>query len=287
MKNECKRTRKALPDYLCGHVFLTTRIRIDRHLQDCVVCRSEFDALRRTEETRQLLKYIDSPGGVAHRVKEGVFALSKLKKILYRPLWLAGIVLVAAGISYYAMLPRQLDLEIDNIVKTAPAATSPVPTAESKTEAPREKKPAVSAQRPAAQPLSPRAVAPLAVSIMPINETSAIQHLNEVMSGHRELRKMKFSGTERKLTGKLTAQELLTFFDRVGEVAKVRYDRKRFKSFPNAQPIPFVLTLKAAPKTTDKPIPAPHPVQSAETHTPEATAAPAPLVTTPATSVAQ
>jgi hypothetical protein len=287
MKKTCERTRKALPDYLRGHVFLTTRIRIDRHLQNCVVCRSEFDALRRTEETRQLLKYIDSPGGVAHRVKEGVSALSKLRKILYRPLWLAGIVLVAAGISYYAMLPRQLDVEIDNIVKTAPAATSSVPAAESKTEAPMEKKPAVSGQRPATQPVSTRAVAPLAVSIMPINETSAIQQLNGVMSGHRELRKMKFSDTERKVTGKLTAQELLTFFDRIGEVAKVRYDRKRFKSFSTAQPIPFVLTLKAAPQIIEKPIPAPHPVQSAETHTSAVTVAPAPLVTAPATSAAQ
>jgi hypothetical protein len=70
---------------LRGHVFRITRNRIDRHLQTCVVCRSEFEALRRTEETRQILKYVDSPGGVAHRLKEGIFALTKLKKILYGP----------------------------------------------------------------------------------------------------------------------------------------------------------------------------------------------------------
>jgi uncharacterized protein YceH (UPF0502 family) len=89
------------------------------------------------------------------------------------------------------------------------------------------------------------------------------------------------------VSGALTAQELLTFFDRMGEVAKVRYDRKHFRSFPADQKIPFVLTLKAAPKSVEKHQPASHPVQSAETHTPAETAAPAPLVTSPATSAAQ
>jgi hypothetical protein len=85
----------------------------------------------------------------------------------------------------------------------------------------------------------------------------------------------------------LTGQELHTFFDRMGEVAKVRYDRKRFKSFPKAQQIPFVLTLKAAPKTVEEPIQTPHPAQIPETHAPAATAAPLPLATAPATSAAQ
>lgn len=291
MKKECEWTKKALPDYLRGHVFRTTRNRIDKHLQACVVCKSEFEALKSTEETRQLLKYIDSPEGVAHRVKEGVSALTKLKKILYRPLWLAGIALVAAGASYYAMLPRQLDLEIENIVKTAPATTTLVPAAAPNSEAQVVTNPVASAQRPVTQRVSTRAVAPLAVSITPSDETSAIRRINEVMRGHGELRKMKFSDTVRQLSGKLSAQELLTFFDRIREVAKVRYDRKRFTSFPSDQQVPFVLKLKAAPKTVEKPIPAPHPVQSAvqsaETHTPAVTAAPDPLVTAPATSAAQ
>jgi hypothetical protein len=283
MKKECERTRKTLPDYLRGHVFRTTRNRIDRHLQACVVCKSEFEALKSMEETRQILKYIDSPEGVTQRVKEGVSALTKLRKILYRPLWLAGIVLVAVGVSYYAMLPSQLDLEIESIVKTAPA----VPAAEPTIEAPLVSKPAAGVQRPVTQPVSTRVVSPLAVSITSSDETSSIQRINEVMSGHGELRKMKFSDTERQLSGRLTAQELLTFFDRMGEVAKVRYDRKRFKSFPADQQVPFVLTLKATPKTIEKPIPASHRGQSAETHTSAVTAAPAPLVTAPATSAAK
>jgi hypothetical protein len=205
---------------------------------------------------------------------------------MYRPLWLAGIALLAAGIAYYAMQPRQLDLEIESIVKTAPATTNSVPAAGPNREAPVVPRPVVSAQKPVPQPLAPRAAAPapLAVSIMPVDETAALQRVNEVLSGHGELRKMKFSDTERQLSGRLTAQELLTFFERVREVAKVRYDRKRFKSFPADQPIPFVLTLKAAPKTVEKPLSASHAVRSAETHTPAATAAPVPLATAPATS---
>jgi hypothetical protein len=287
MKKECERTRKALPDYLRGHVFRITRNRIDRHLQVCVVCRSEFEALRQMEETRQLLKYINSPGGVAHGMKEGMSALAKLKKILYRPLWIAGITLLAAGVYYYAMLPSQLDLEIDSIVKTAPATTASVPAAEPKRETPVVTAPVASLQKLAAQPVSTRVVAPLAVSLVPFDETSSMQQVNEVMSKHGELRKMKFSDTERQLSGKLTALELLTFFDMMGDVAKVRYDRKRFKSFPADQQIPFVLTLKAAPKTFKKPIPESLPVQSAETHTPAVIVVPAPLATAPATSTAR
>ncbi len=282
MKEECERTRKALPAYLRGHVFRIMRSRIDRHLQSCVVCKSEFEALRRMEETRQLLKYLDAPEGVANRVKQAVSELARLKKILYRPLWLAGMALLVGGISYYAVMPRQLDLEIDSIVKTAPATTAPVATAGPTREAPVATKPAAAVQGSAPQPDS-RAVAPLTVSIVPINDTTAIQRINEVMSGHGELRNMKFSDTERKLSGALTAQELLTFFGRMGEVARLRYDRKRFKSFPADQPVPFVLVLKAAaPTAVEKP--RPHSVRSAETQPPAVTAAPAPLATAPATS---
>jgi hypothetical protein len=290
MNKECERTRNALPDYLLGHVFRTTRSRIDRHLRTCVVCRSEFEALKRMEETRQILKYVDSPDGVAHRVKEGVFALAKLKKVLYRPLWLAVIVLVGIGLYYYAMLPRQLDLEIESIVKTVPAtttSTTSVPAAEPIQEASVVTKQVASVQGPAPRPVSTQAMAPLAVSILLVDETASIQRVNEVMNGHEELRRMKFSDSKRQLSGALTAQELLTFFDRMGEVAKVRYDRQHFKSFPAGQQIPFVLTLKAAPRSVEKPKPASHPAPGAETHIPAETAAPVPLVTTPATSAAQ
>ncbi len=278
MKKKCERTRKALPDFLRGHVFRITRNRIERHLEQCAICKSECDTLRHVEETRQLLQDIDAPEGVGHRVREGVFAITKLKKILYRPLWLVGIALAFAGAYYYAMLPRQLDIEIENIVRTAPVITSSTPSAALKNETN-----AVTAQVKSVQAHMPQsapapAVQPLAVSITPGNETSAIRRINGVMGEHGQLRKMKFSDTEREISGKLTAPELLTFFDRIREVSKVRYDRKRFRSFPVAQQIPFVLTLKAAPKAVETPLSAQEQLKSAETHTPAATKASAPPV---------
>lgn len=300
MKEECERTRKALPDYIHGHVFRITRNRIERHLKQCAVCASEFDTLRRTEETRQFLHEVDRNEGIGHRVRDGIYSLAKLKKMLYRPLWLAGTALVVAAGYYYAVKPRQLDIEIDNIVKTAPVNSFiAVPPAQ-KQETGAATMPSVSAQSQPHQPAPKPAVAPLAVSIAPINPVSAVQRINEIMQGHGQLRKMKFTDTERVLAGTLTAQELLTFFGRIRESATVRYDRALFKSFSPGQQIPFLLTLKAAPKAAEKQLPAPFksaethtpaatkapaqlqaPLKSAETHTPAATEAPAPPVTAP------
>jgi len=120
-------------------------------------------------------------------------------------------------------------------------------------------------------------VEPLAVSITPINETSAVRRINEVMRGHRQFRKQKFKDSEREISGKLTEEELLTFFERIKEVAKVRYNRKRLASFSDAQQVPFVLTLKAAPKTAGTPAPARPQVQNTAPLAPTGTTAPAPL----------
>lgn len=125
MKKECEETRKALPKYLKGLVFRSERGRIERHLSQCVICRSEFDALRRSEETLQILKDINVSGGVVGRVKDGVSALGKIKKLFYRPLWVAGIALAVAAVVYYLVTPRQLEIEIDRIVQSAPAVSAP------------------------------------------------------------------------------------------------------------------------------------------------------------------
>jgi len=257
MKDECAYTGKSLEKYLHGHLFKFQRNRINRHLKSCALCKSGFDALKRTEETRQILKYIDLPEGVAHQVKEGVSALAKLRRILYRPLWLAGIVVVAVALYHYATRPRQIDLELESLVKSAPVSTAAVPAAEPKT-VPGMATTAVTAamttsaavaQAPAAQPVDAPAVEPLAVSITPVNETAAVRRINEAMRGFEQMRKLKFSNTERELSGKLTAKRLLAFFTRIEKAATVHYNHKRLESFPEAQPVPFVLTLKAAPKT--------------------------------------
>jgi hypothetical protein len=124
MKKECEEIKKVLPKYLRGHVFRIKRGRIERHLDQCVICRSEFEALKQTEETLHILRDINASGGVVGRVKDGMFALGKIKKLLYRPLWIAGIALVAAAAIYYLVTPRQLALEIDSIVKTEPTTSA-------------------------------------------------------------------------------------------------------------------------------------------------------------------
>lgn len=281
MKKECQRTRQALPKYLHGHLFKTSQVRIDRHLQQCVICRSEFEALRRSEETRQILKDIDAPEGVVGRLRESVPSLGKLKKLLYRPLWIMGLVLIAAAIYYYAVTPRQLDLEIEKIVKTAPSATAAVTSAVSGT----------TPSTPLAQPASRHAAAapatePLVVTITPENDAAAIQRINEIMRGHGQMRKLKFSDAVNEIEGSLTSKELLTLFSRIDPVAKVSYSRKRFKSFKTAEPIPFVLKLKAAPMP-DKSLSPAQPAQESVGAPADEAAVPAPLATAPSQSAAR
>ncbi len=278
MKKECQRTRQALPKYLHGHLFKTSQVRIERHLQECVICRSEFEALRRTEETRQILKDIDAPEGIVGRVKESVSSLGKLKKLLYRPLWIAGLVLIAAAIYYYVVTPRQLDLEIEKIVKTAPSATATVTSAASGTTP--ATPPVQTASRHAAS--SAPITEPLMVTITPENDAAAVQRINEVMQEHGEMRKLKFSDAVKEIAGSLTAKELLAFFSRIEPAAKVSYSRKRFKSFKTAEPIPFVLKLKAAPVSLEKSLPQ-KPVGAPA----DEAAAPAPLATAPSQSAAR
>ncbi len=260
MKKECEQTRRAFPDYLRGHVFKMTRLRIERHLERCVVCRSEFEALRRTEETRQILKDIDAPEDVVGRVKEGFSSIRRLKTVLYRPLWMAGLVLVAAGVYYYIITPRQLDVEIERIVKSeatlsAPTASGPPVTANAPVKARGSEQPL-----PARAAVTPPAPGRLVVTIRA--ENSAIPRINEIMHGHSQLQQLRFSDSAREVGGSLTASELLTFFDRVSTVAKVSYSRKRLRSFPAAEPVSFVMKLVLVPGRSEEPGSVAQPVQT-------------------------
>lgn len=269
MKKECAHTRKALRKYLHGHLFKPEQMRVERHLRACVVCYSEYQALKRADETRRYLKDITPPEGVVQRVKAGVFGLAKLKKLLYRPLWVAAIIGAVALAYVYVIAPRHRDLEIENLEKSLPAAAPSVSSSSQPTPTTIAVAPAVqpapvqqqAAPQPAPRPaLTAAAIEPLSITITPDDETAAIRRLNEVMRGHGSLRKLKFSDTVREITGSLTAKELLTFFDRIESAGKVSYSRKRFESFPSAQPISFVLKLKSAPP---KPKAAAPPVPSA------------------------
>jgi hypothetical protein len=257
MKKECAQVRKALPNYLRGHLFKLEQLRIERHLRSCVVCYSQYDALKRADETRQYLKDITPPEGVVQRMKEGVFGLAKLKKLIYRPLWIAGIIAAAAIVYYYVITPRKLDVELDRIIKTAPSSTAAVPAPV----------PLTPVARPAAAPpvapahAATRVMEPLLVSVTTEDDKAAIRRINQVMREHGRLRKFKFTDTVRDISGNLTAKELLTFFNRIGSVGKVSYSRKRFESFPSAQPIPFVMKLTVEPKARTEKAPSAQPAQ--------------------------
>ncbi len=128
MKKDCAYTRKSLRKYLRGHLFKYEQVKIARHLNACPVCRSEFQALKKVADTKQLLRDITPPQGLA-RMKEGVTLLAKLRLLVYRPLWLLGIVGFGVLIYLNLIAPGRHDLEIENLEKsvpvTAPAGTEP------------------------------------------------------------------------------------------------------------------------------------------------------------------
>jgi len=252
MKKECENTRKSLGKYLRGHLFRLQKMKIDRHLRSCVVCRSEFEARKRAEETRQFMKDFAPAGGVVQRMTEGFSGLARLRKVFYRPLWLALIALFGVAVYSCVVTPRQFDLELESIVKTTPISTAPVSTAHSPTIAS-----APAATVPAARVLPAAVPAPageplmVTITVAQENEKTALRRINEVMQGHAQLRNKKFSDEAREISGTLTARELLTFFNRIEESGKISYSRKRFESVPGAHPIPFVLKLRLAARAEE------------------------------------
>ena len=265
MKKECTHTRKVLPKYLHGHLFKLEQIRIERHLRSCVVCYSQYETLKRADETRKFLKDITPPEGVVQIVKEGVFGLRRLKKILYRPLWIVGILLIILGAIYYLNKPRQIDIEIDNIIKTAPSHTDhvtyapPMPAVRPATVA-QQGVTRTAASEHSIEPLSDS----LQVTITTDNDKVAIRRINEVMRGHGQLRKYKFTDTVREISGSLTPKELLTFFNRIESVGKISYNRKKFESFPNTQPISFIIRLVFIPRVQKEPEASAEPLKKPE-----------------------
>lgn len=266
MKRDCAYTRKLLRKYLKGHLFKYEQVRIGRHLNACAVCRSEFQALKKIADTRQLLKEITPPEGLGRRMKDGVSGLAKLKLLLYRPLWLA--VMIAAGTALYfnVIVPLERDIEIENIEKSLPPpgtlASNGTITPDAGSSAPgtaraKQARKTIPA-RPEAKPDKKAAApAPLVITILPEDDTTAVERINEVMQEHGRFGKKKFSKTSRKISGSLTAEELDSFFNTIRHSAKVSYSRKRFKSFPAALPIPVILRMKPAPKRASEPPPSP------------------------------
>jgi hypothetical protein len=254
MKTECEQTRKSFRKYLQGHLFKPEQLKIDRHLKKCAHCSSELQTLKRVAETQKYLKDITPPEGMVQKVKAGVSGLSRLRKLVYRPLWVLAMAAAGAAVYVYVLPSLLHDRDFDSIEAPAPPAvvqpaTTPPAAPQAPTQAarPEPSKPQQSA------PPSP-AVNPLTVTISAENERAAMNRINSVMQGHALLRTMQFSDTVKEISGSLTAKELLTFFNRIESVGKVSYSSSRLESFPTAQPVPFVIRLKAAPATVEKPV---------------------------------
>ena len=254
MNKECEHTRRSLRKYLHGHLFMPEQMKIERHLKKCVVCSSEFQALKRAGETRRYMKDITPPEGMVQRVKAGVSGLSRLKKILYRPLWVAGIIAVAALVYFYAQTPHRYDSELEGTGVLPDTTTHPLPApappsrpaAKATAKAPVEPEKTVPAPSPG--------IEPLVITISVDDEQAATRRINEVMRGHATLRSMRFSDTVKEISGSLTAKELLTFFNRIENAGKVNYSRTRLASFPAAAPVPFVMRLKTEQRPAEPPI---------------------------------
>jgi hypothetical protein len=229
------------------------------------MCYTEYQALKQAAETKQYLKDITPPEGIVQRVQASVSGLSRLKKILYRPLWLAGIIAVIVLVYVYVIAPPRRDLEIESLEKagsagSAPSSTVPAAPAQAVLPAP-VTAPAMTARPPASQPSqAARVLEPLPVTITVANEKAAILRINEVMRELGGLQKMRFSDTEREVSGSLTSKELLAFFSRIESAGKIKYSRKRLNAFPSAQPVPFIMNLKVAPQAAEKPSPPAQPV---------------------------
>ncbi len=276
MKKECASVRKLLREYAQGRLFPIQKSRIKRHLKSCLVCSSEYQALEMENETRRILKDINSPDSLLRRLREGLPGLADLKKFSYWPVWLAIVGIVALAV--ISMTSHQRDIEIENLEKSLPpvrmSATAPVATASTATHAslPEQPAPVQPAAAPVSAPAPPASVIePLIITITPEND-QAMQRINEIMQGHGSLRNMRFSEAVKEISGNLTARELLTFFNRLESVGKVSYSRRRFESLPAEQPVPFVLRLKPAPKIVEQPI---KPSTPSGAISPETTAQPA------------
>lgn len=239
LKKDCDYTRKSLRKYLLGHLFTHEQKKIEKHLKKCAFCSTDYQALRRSAETRKLLKDITPPEGVVQRVKAGVSVLSVLKRLLYRPFWIAGFLAAAAAVYLYVIAPLYHDRELESIEAAAPQAAPAEPVV---AEAPVQKPqpaPAPAPQAPAREPLM--------VTITVEDEASAISRINAVMQGHAVLRNRRFSAFEREITGSLTSKELLTLFSRIESAGRIRYQRQVLESSPAAESLPFVLRLITAP----------------------------------------
>ena len=262
-KKECERTRKVLLKYLLGHLFKYQMRRVERHLKVCPVCASELHSLRYAADTKQLLRDITPPEGIAARMDATLSSVGKVRLFLYRPLWVLLAALIAGSLYFFVIVPSRHDPELESIERSLPAAVGSAPA----TSRPAQSPAPVAAPKPTTAPAAKApapvpTVEPLAITITP-DDQSSMRRINDVMKGHAGLRKLRFTDTVREVSGSLTPGELQTLFSRIEQAGRVSYSRKRFSALSATELIPFVMKLKDAPPATAKPEPVAAPPQPA------------------------
>jgi hypothetical protein len=231
-----------LPRYLKGHLFLPQQKRVERHLAECAVCRSQFDALRRINETQELLQYLLPQKGIAGHVKTGVSRLSGVRKLFFRPLWLAAVVIAAVVLHVYVIRPFLHDPDLEKL-----DAGSAIPSAEQVKAGPVTiPMPTPAAPEPKAQAAAAPATDPLVVTITLVkeNEMAGIRMINDAMKEHALLKSMQFSDKVREISGTLTPDELTIFFSRIQGAGKITYKRSRLAA-ARGELLPYIMRLQA------------------------------------------
>jgi hypothetical protein len=246
MKKECAYTQGKLPRYLKGHLFLPQRKRVERHLAACAVCRSRHDALRQTDETLEFLQYLDPNEGIVGRVKK---SLSGIARIFFRPLWLVMIIAGALAVQHYVITPLLHDPDLEKLdagplppplekLDTAPLSVpTPTPAAPPAPE-PKKQSPSVAAA-PKADPLL------VTITVEKESEKTSVRRINEAMKEHPLLTSLRFNDKVREVSGRLTPDELYTFFSRIQDAGKITYKRSRLTSAAKDEQLPFVLKLQS------------------------------------------
>ncbi len=252
MKKECIYTSKRLARYHAGHLFLLQRRRIERHLAVCAVCSSEFDAVKRIDETQRILRDIAPSEGFAVPLRAGAASLGALRRLLYRPLWMALIVAAIAASYVYVVHPLLHDPDLERLDGSAPSAAVPATphpqsaataTASAGALEPKKTAPASAAAAPAPSPLM------ITVAVEKEKEKASIRRINDAMKEHPQLRTMRFSDSVREVSGSLTAGELAVFFERIDGAGKATYKRSRLSAAGEGDLVPFIMRLQtvAAP----------------------------------------
>jgi hypothetical protein len=245
MKKECAYTQGMLLRHLKGYLFLHQRKRVERHLAACAVCRSRHDALRQADETHEFLRYLNPNKGIIGRVKEG---LSGITRIFFRPLWLVMIIAGALAVQHYLITPLLHDPDLEKLdagppqalekFETAPlSAPTPTPAAPAAPEL-KKQSPSVAAA-PKADPLL------VTITVEKESEKASVRRINEAMKEHPLLTSLRFSDKVREVSGRLTPDELYTFFSRIQDAGKITYKRSRLTSAAKSEQLPFVLKLQS------------------------------------------